>query len=100
MLREFFEKIYSGSENPDDKIEETPREVRAVSPGERYASSPQEAVLEQRDFEREGKLLGGNVGSARFVKIRDDGGVFLNPIPVMREKKESVLQQKKGRPIW
>ena len=49
------------------------------SPREKYRSSPQEVVLESRDFEREGELLGGTIGGARFVKIRDDGGGVFKP---------------------
>ena len=54
------------------KSEEKPRQE--TSPKEKYRSSPQEVVLELRDFEREGDLLGGIIGDARFVKVRDDGG--------------------------
>ena len=49
------------------------------SPKEKYKSSPQEVVLESRDFERGEQLLGGRIGDARFVKIRDDGGCFQAP---------------------
>ena len=45
--------------------EEKPRQE--TSPREKYRSSPQEIVLESREFEREGELLGGNIGDARFV---------------------------------
>ena len=46
---------------------------------EKYRSSPQEVILESRDFEREGELLGGIIGDAQFVKIRDDGGGVFKP---------------------
>lgn len=59
------------------RSEEKPR--TETSPKEKYRSSPQEVVLESRDFEREGKLLGGCIGDARFVKIRDDGGGVFKP---------------------
>lgn len=59
------------------KKEEKPGQ--GTSPREKYKSSPQEVVLESRDFEREGELLGGCIGDARFVKIRDDGGGVFKP---------------------
>ncbi len=62
--------------------EEDPRQE--TSPREKYKSSPQEIVLELRDFERVGKLLGGIIGDARFVKIRDDGGVFSSLILITK----------------
>ena len=54
------------------KSEEKPRQE--TSPREKYRSSPQENVLESRSFEKTDKILGGSVGDAKFVKIRDDGG--------------------------
>lgn len=59
------------------KNEEKPRQE--TSPREKYKSSPQEIVLGSRDFESEVKLLGGAVGDARLVKIRDDGGGVFKP---------------------
>lgn len=38
-----------------------------------------ELDLEQRALSREGKLLGGIVGSARFVELKDDGSAVYKP---------------------
>ncbi|MDO8663247.1 MAG: hypothetical protein Q7K28_00180 [Candidatus Wildermuthbacteria bacterium] len=60
-----------------------------TSPKEKYKSSPQEIVLESRDFEREGELLGGYIGGARFVKIRDDGGGVFKPHSRFESRRKS-----------
>ena len=85
------EKIFKIEKKPRQEIVSMPNE----SPRERYKSSPQEVILDSRDFEREGELLGGIIGDARFVKIRDDGGVFLSPILVMETVKNKNLYREK-----
>lgn len=55
------------------------KQKQRMSPKEKYSSSPHEVILESRDFEREGELLGGAIGNARFVKIRNDGGGVFKP---------------------
>lgn len=76
MLKEAFHKIFHNtpehSAMSDLNKGNEPRQE--TSPRVKYKSSPQEVVLESRDFEIEGELLGGLIGDARFVKIRDDGG--------------------------
>lgn len=68
-LENLVPKIFRGEEKPRQE----------TSPKEKYRSSPQEVVLEFHDFEREGELLGGIIGDARFVKIRDNGGGVFKP---------------------
>lgn len=77
----FVPKVFRGEEKLRQK----------ASPKEKYQSSPQEVVLELRDCEGKGKFLGGNVGGARFVKIKDDGGAFSSPTLIMRTSRIEKL---------
>lgn len=73
-----FENLKAKIFKREEKLsQETPKQE--TSPKEKYKSSSQEVILESRDFEKEGELLGGNIGDARFVKIRNDGGGVFKP---------------------
>lgn len=43
------------------------------------AKSPKELDLEYREFSSAGLLLGGNMGSATFVELKDDGSAVYKP---------------------
>ena len=77
MLTSFRERLFGGREEPESEPKEESKETTPTK--ENYKSSPKEVILESRDFEREGRLLGGAVGDARFVKIMDDGGGVFKP---------------------
>ena len=87
------EKIFKIEKKPRQEIASMPNE----SPRERYKSSPQEVILDSRDFEREGELLGGRIGDARFVKIRDDwGGVFKPHSNYEGQRKKAFISRERA----
>ena len=95
-LDNLWAKVFREKDKPKQEIPPT----SSKSPREKYRSSPQESVLELRGFERTGKMLGGNIGNAQFVKIVDDGGAFSSPILNVIQTRKDFFFQEKERLIW
>lgn len=70
-----FEKFFRRKEpDREEQLSDSPIVER------KYQSSPEEVVLSSQEFEREEVIDAGISGDTRFIKIKDDGGVFSSPM--------------------
>ena len=72
MSDKFFNKVFESGRKRvlgDEKIRE-----RSKSP-----TNEEEALISTREVARSGELLGGGIGSARFIQLKDDGGAVFKP---------------------
>lgn len=79
MLDEFLNKVFESGGNAEIAKE------KRKSP-----TSKEEEILSSREVAKKGESLGGGIGSARFIQLKDDGGAVFKPHSQYEREKAMV----------